>query len=104
VTFGLFIHLGFHSSLRNLRRSCWALQPTESQKLEHADGDLRPLHRCATAGNNTFRKAISPSSHHLANPIAHSAGPLWICRRPDTFFPSLSGSPAKWRITAVDSP
>ena len=29
---------------------------------------------------------------------------LWIYRRPDTFFPSLSGNPAIWWIIAVTSP
>jgi hypothetical protein len=36
-----------------------ALEAAESQKLEQADGALRPLHPCATAGHNTFRKGIS---------------------------------------------
>jgi hypothetical protein len=37
----------------------WALEAAESQKLEPADGALRPLHPHATAGHNTFRKGIS---------------------------------------------
>jgi hypothetical protein len=34
-----------------------------SQKNERAHGDLRPLQRWATAGHNTFRKAISAQAH-----------------------------------------
>jgi hypothetical protein len=36
-----------------------ALEAAESKRLEHADGDLRLFHRCAAAGNNTFRKGIT---------------------------------------------